>query len=749
MKKLIYFLFAAALLSACAEKDGMVEPLELGVGDKSPVVGCEAGKYSVKVLSDGEFTASLDSENWIGFASSPERSITACGDVEIPLVYDINRGLMRQSTITLTRGRRSVQVVLTQNGVLSSDISFPSHSVTISAEGGEGSAKVLSVYKDEELKIEIKYEGVSGWISNLTKVNNYICFDALANALEDNRSAVIVVSSLKYPEISDAVQIVQLGTSVVPEEVSFLTVRNLLSEAGTIEIDKNYLIEGYVSGTDIEGNGGENVNLSASIQDLSYSSRTAYVQNSDGSLGFRIIFDTPEDNITSRYDKIRLLLSGAQLQRLGGTAEDPVRYDILSVKMNNVLSLTEGSSYSLPKKIKSIGELSPKDVYTYVTLKDCQIPVRKGPFVPIDIRHTHVIHSYPMVVIDKDGYNTYIMTNLSAKWQRDGEGIPQGSGNISGVIVHETCDNFEWDNDAANRRIQEGILPDYVTGIGNIGSFQIRPFTKEEIDLSDDFEDGFTEMIMEVRYYNKSYEQIVKNVSGNTLYSTYPPVPDPLHSTEINGWLEAADLSGSASNVALFRDWTHLGPMAGGEITDPARGNGVEDFYGVKSEWEPYSTVSTTALIMKSSGWYAGSNWWSGSSFGKSWQARFSTIGLTSANFPISIQMGVYNGLGQTVGAPRYWTVEYSADGQAWNYAGSYTVPDFPILSNRKAWQCPGPKYVSITLPEDETMLGQALVYVRMHPSSNLAGEPGSYDGGTIVSGRESCMNYFAVRYKK
>lgn len=749
MKKLIYFIFAAALFSACSEKEGLVEALEIGVKDKNPVVGCEAGKYFLKVLSDGEFTARLDSENWISFESTPARSISASGDVEIPLVYEINHGIMRQTTLTLVRGRRSVEVVLSQNGVLSSDISFPNHSVTIDATGGRGAAKVLSVYKDEELEIELAYENVSGWISNISKVNNFIGFDVIENGGESNRSAIITVSSKKDPSIRDAVQIVQLGSSVEVEEVSFQTVRDLLSKNDTIRIDRSYLIEGYVSGTDIEGNGGENLNYSSSIQDLTFSSRTAYVQNEDGSLGFRVIFDTPEDNITTRYDKIKILLSGTLLKRMGGVVNDPLRYDILSVRRSNILALEEGTSYNIPEKVKTISQLTPNDVYTYVTLTDCQIPVRKGPFVPIDIRHTHVIHSYPMVVLDKEGCNTHIMTNLSASWQRDGKGLPQGSGNISGVIVHETCDNFEWDTDAANRKIQEGVMPDYITGIGNIGSFQIRPFTKEEIALSENFEDGFTEMIMEVRYYNKSNEQIVKNVGGNTLYSTYPAVPDPLHSTDVKGWLQAADPFGNSAAVASFRDWTHIGPMSNGEITEPANGNGVVDFYGVKSEWEPYSTVSTTALIMKSSAWYASNNWWTNGSFGKSWMASFSTIGLTDANFPFSVQLGVYNGLGQTVGAPRYWTVEYSTDSENWQYAGEYTVPDFPILSNRKAWQCPGPKYVSITLPEDYELLDKTQVFVRMHPSSSSAGEPGSYDGGTIVSGRESCLNYFAIRYNR
>ena len=105
--------------------------------------------------------------------------------------------------------------------------------------------------------------------------------------------------------------------------------------------------------------------------------------------------------------------------------------------------------------------------------------------------------------------------------------------------------------------------------------------------------------------------------------------------------------------------------------------------------------------------------------------------------------------MGRTVGAPRYWNMEYSVDGQKWTTAASYTVPDFPVISSRKPWQCPGPKYVSINLPEDTSLLDRNIVYVRMRPSSTQAGTTASYDGGTIVEGRETAMNYFAVRYNK
>ena len=76
-------------------------------------------------------------------------------------------------------------------------------------------------------------------------------------------------------------------------------------------------------------------------------------------------------------------------------------------------------------------------------------------------------------------------------------------------------------------------------------------------------------------------------------------------------------------------------------------------------------------------------------------------------------------------------------------------MPDFPILSNRKAWQCPGPKYVTLNLPENNALLGKAKIYVRLRPSVDKAGTPSSYDGGSIDTDQPSQLNYFAIRYNK
>lgn len=746
MKKVIFYIAPfLCMLYACSPKDGLVSADELGVKQREISLGCAEGTYEVQVLCDGAFEAVLSDDSWIGFSGTQQRQMKGSGDAVLPVRYEYNRGLARVASMTITHGRKSLKVEFTQSGVLSSEISFAQHSVTLDAEASEAAVKFLSVYKDENLAFDVKYEGEGGWIQDITKQNNFITFRCIANPAQQSRYATVAVSVAGDASACDVLQVCQLGSGMQLQELTMVQLKDMASQDPVV-IDQPYFVEGVVIGDDNCRNGGENVNISASLQDATLSSRTMYIQNADASAGIKLVFASASDNILRRYDKVRILLEGTTLQMAGGNSEnDPLRCEITDATCKNVLASSEGSAYDLPAKHKYITELTDDDIYTYVTLADCEIPVRKGPFVPIDLRHRQVIHSYPMVLRDINGGTTHVMTNLGASWERDGKGLPQGAGNVSGVVVHEYCDNFEWDTAQAMRQLQEGILPDYVTGVGNLGRYQIRPFSKEEIALSEDFEDGFSGMIMEIRYYNKSNAEIVKNVSGSYIYSTYPLVPDPVYDSAVKGKMYIVNKDGTLGNTALFRDWTHVGPYVGGVISVPENGNGVYDFYGVPTEFTPYTGVGTTGLILKSSAWYASSGWCPE----KYWCVSFSTEGLTAANFPLSVQIGAISGLGQTVGAPRYWVLEYSVDGSTWNEVHQYTVPDFPILSNRKPWQCPGPKYMSFNLPENNAILDRTEVFVRLRPTVNQAGTPNDYDGGSILENRETVINYFAIRYNK
>lgn len=750
MNRYILAFLPLVLVVACNGVDRM-EAIELGVKEEACVLDCAPGEYYVDILSNGDYVAVIKTGDWLKFQESNDSQYFGSGDQRLCVEYDFNRGAERHATIEISRASRSVTVSLAQKGVLPSGIEFYDKSIEVGAEGGFQSVNLLSVYKSEDLLVNIDFGGNNEWITGVSKENNHLSFNVIGNASEDSRVAVLSVSSKENQAICDNIQIFQLGEGCEYEEKSFQAIKGMLPSAGEIQITDNWYFNSFVIGDDSEGNGGENMNISPILQDLTLSGRTAYVQNADASSGIKIIFDDGE-NITRRYDAVKMSLKGATLVCKGGGANDPVRYELRGVKASNIMSEIKGDGSILPTKHRRIDELKDEDLYTYVSIVGCEIPVRKGPFVPIDLRLASVIHSYPMLLLDNAGSTIYLMTNLTASWQRDGRPMPQGAGSVSGVIVHETCDNFEWSTEDMSSLMQAGVNADYVTGIGNIGAYQIRPFARNDINLAEGFQDSFSDLVMEILYYNADHEEIIKNVKDNTVYSTYPPVQDPLTDKNVRGVLQVFEDPGKQAGIAEWRDWTHLGPMDGNIITDPTRGNGVFDANGNSAVWSPASNVSTTGLVLNASGWYAGSNWGPA----KYWIATFSTAAtpsspsLTKSNFPISVQFGAVSGLGQTVGAPRHWCVEYSTDqSDDWTQVETYTVPDFPILSNRKSWQCPGPKYISVTLPEDDRLLDNECVRVRLRPISTIAGSPGSYDGGKVINGRQTELNYFAIRYNK
>ena len=110
-----------------------------------------------------------------------------------------------------------------------------------------------------------------------------------------------------------------------------------------------------------------------------------------------------------------------------------------------------------------------------------------------------------MLVRDKNGDSFYMLTNTTCKYRRDGSMLPYGSGNISGVLVHETHDRFVWMGSK---------------DMGDIGRYQIRHLTREDIALEKDFENSFSALLTEYRY-GKLESHIFRPTTGDNGYLTF------------------------------------------------------------------------------------------------------------------------------------------------------------------------------------------------------------------------------------
>lgn len=746
--KYISCIFATLLLllSSCERGPVEIPLIELGTKETEVVLNPEGDIYLMKIYANGPFSARItEGGDWLSFPEG--QTFTGEGDCEVVLSFDDNKSLAREASVVLEREHKKATVNFTQEGMFDVTLEFKGNNVLCDNIGGENSAKLLSILPLEKLNVKIDYsEGASDWIYDIRKTNNFLTFMTTDNP-EDFRHATITVSSKDDPSLYDVLKVSQKGAESLTT-VSHAQLKDLLTKEGSLTIEESLVLEGVVINDNLQGNGAANSNISGAIQDMTLADRTLYIQSTDATSGICVILDDKEANNTRRYDKVQIYLKGAVLTR----KDAPVRYMVTSVGAENLIASTSGSAYDAQPKVTEIGQLTDEDIYTLVTLKDCEIPFRKGPFVPVDLRHRDVINRYPMPIRDKNGSSIHLMTNIGAAWERDGKGMPQGSGNITGVLVYETCDNFAWDNTVAAEKLGQGVNIGYITDIGHISDYQIRPVTREDIALKENFKDGFSEMIMEIRYTNKQYSNIILNTQGNIIHPTYPASSNPLEDPDLKSTFRVV---GPATGIAEFRDWTHLGPLEDGVITDKTTGNGVYDANGTSCHWlienNQFSLASTGLIYQDNgSGWYA-----SGWGTNKYWLAKFPTTGITSDNFPLSVQFGAINGQGEGVGAngigaPRYWKVEYSTNlGESWITAHEYTVPDFSVLYKKRVWQCPGYKMITCNLPFDNELLGKEEIRVRLIPASTKAGTMDSYDGGTVRPDGKSALNYFAIRYNK
>ena len=191
-------------------------------------------------------------------------------------------------------------------------------------------------------------------------------------------------------------------------------------------------------------NAGENTQLTTSTIDYTVSERTLNLESKDGRYGIAILTNEVDDNIFDQYDHVQLLIQGAT----GNLVENPDRYELEGVTKSMVISRTAGSASGRSRQ----GETHERaDRRRHLHLRDTQegrVPVRKGSITPVNEGYAigtnaHRISKYPLLVRDINGDAMYMMTNTNCAYRSDATRLPYGSGDISGVIVHERFSRFE------------------------------------------------------------------------------------------------------------------------------------------------------------------------------------------------------------------------------------------------------------------------------------------------------------------
>jgi len=698
---------------SCKLDDGdFVRFSELGAVDKTYTAEATGGTAQIQTYSNETYNVSFEKD--IDWASLLKTKMT--GDDTITVSYNDNLGFPRMINICLysPESSRYDTISFRQKGVIEPKMDFAMTSTTVLGGGGLVSTKLVTNVNMSEVKVRVIYTGEEqDWInSDFAMQGENFTFTVKPNKSEKiirNARLVLTYKDGWGEDINSTLNLTQANAlDKFGEEISFPDVRFY---EGT-KITSDVYIEGYVVSDAGNFNVGDVPNTTQTAIDYTTNNKTVYIESVDGHYGFRVITATENDNIFNRYSKVQLLLKGSSVV----LDKDPDRYTITGITSSMLMTSLSGTASNIPVKEKYMSDLVDDDIYTYVTLKDCELPTRKGSLTPINegygtLFNANRIGKYPLLVRDVQGNSMFLMTNTKCPYRRDGSILPQGSGNLSGVIVHESFSRFEYE-DSNNEDTY-----------GNIGRYQIRHLTKSDIQLSDEFDNSFSALLTEYRYPN-----IVNGIQ-------YP-------TTGSNGYLK-----GSLADVSVLAtsDYSYLGPCGGTNL-------GNKNLYGTgvlvdgKKQNTSTSSNSDGKGLAALSGFSYNCKWWNNElGRGEYWLLNFSTAGISTNH--LSLQFTTMN---WAVGGPRYWVLEWSTQGTddgEWTPITSYTVPDVIQWSNSLLSQTCGFKNMNIPLPL--SMLGRSNVYLRFRVEKNLTGNLSVYTGVPIESSVSNAFGYLAIRYNK
>lgn len=772
MRRLSYILLAVSstwAMTACTEeKVEKFEFKEFGISQSEIQFPAKIEYSDGKVVSDlkKEIRVLSNQECVISYVDGIEadwmrirdldtyqvcRQIAFDGDCSFRIECDQNDDYARMVKLLVQTSSRTDTVYVKQLGKREPSIKLASGSLVLNGStAGNGEVAYTSNISDyQDIKYQISYSGEEGWIDAVSIDGDKVKLDYKANPSSDNlRTASVKVYytdgfGTEYGQTLYVIQ--KTGNDGIGKTMSFADVRDMGKDGQTVEINDYLIVEGYVVSNRASGNVGENEKLSLTASDNTSYKKKFYLESLDGNYGFLVQTATEEDNVFTFADKVTLLLKGTSLTK----ETDPERYEITGLTSSNIVGRETGFSSNLPEREKFISELTDADIYTYITLKDCEFAVRKGALTPLNDAYTlssgkGMISKYPRLVRDAEGSSIYTYTNTTCPYRRDGVRLPYGSGTLSGVIVHELFPNYVYgDND------DEELS-------GNIGRYQIRH--QSYSDIAFDKEKSFSNILAEFRYATgfrtgengMSYFNATDGQASARFFHTSGDAVTNCPSTfNYIGW------TGTNSGVAPFK--SHIGfdssidqplgySFADGYVFDYSGTNSDGKGKVSSTKKNTYNGVSVKLY----DGWMS-KIWWKGEDApAESWIVEFSTKDIAAQH--LSMQFTSYSAITSNVGnAPYNWTVSWSDtfdlnDESVWKKVADYVVPDGVLNGQEREWQLPAFKQYDFVLPLE--MLGKDKVYLRLRPASRVSNT--LYFGeGTVTDGTQSGngIDYFAIRY--
>lgn len=749
MRKLIIFFAAALMTVACSDPNQKLvyEGIALGLPQADYVVETAAGTLKVDVISNTEYNISSDSY-WLTLPAKGQ------GREGFEVAYDENDGVARVAMVKISVSETySDTLYIRQKGAVVPSLELEESSLSLSGSAsGNREVGLTTNLRDDEIVVKTIFEEGSAWISDVKVENSVLSFKYEANALAHMRKAQI---QLIYVDESgfDAVRTVYINQKNDSDaETATVTIAELrsTSSAAPSVIEDDMVLEGIVVSNRESGNMGDNTQFSMIGIDYSMCQRTVYVESLDGSCGIMLITEAEEDNVFKQFDKVRISLRGRTLCRstVIDADKDPVYCWIEGVKATDVLSVEHGAA--APLKEKYISELTDDDIFTYVTLKDCELPFRKGSLTPVNEKLTNAaavnkVNKFAISLHDIEGSSIYVYTNTTCPYRRDGHRLPYGSGKMKGVIVHELYSRFIYqDNNSGDEDTY-----------GNIGRYQIRHTSLDDFAMAQDrSEADFSAILAEWRYIlAASQEKYYATDGDKTAFFT--------HSCK--------------NSITLYDDFSYLGPVGTNESgffgKNPGNINGLgvileegtdwmgPDFSGQNSEnaYKVNNTSNGMGAGISPSGigaaWYTNVNWDTNEKKPAGLILKFSTQDVNTSKMSIHIAlMSVISSNGVT--GPRLYNVDWSLDGTSWTTADEFWISDYAGATGvpvTQLWQTAGYIPVTVELPAAQ-LSGKETVWLRIFPHKDMIiGSYTEYITTTTVTNSypRTAFNYIGIRYNK
>ena len=770
-KTLFLILAALPVLFSCKVDDALQVPLvELGLPQREYLAPAAASEVDLQVWANGKYDVIIEEgADWI---RSDEKS--GSGDGEFTVSVEANSGFRRSGRVFVVSavGDRADTLSIKQEGI-EAKLTAANTSIDVHGAGGSHSVALATNVPDDRIACVTAYpEDAPEWIRSARISEGTLSVDADPNTASTPRNATLILSFTDGWGDEKAVVFNVVQRNAAEEFGRVISYSELKGDyaADGRPVTDYVLIEGIIVSDPASGNVASNEQTTTTNIDYNGTKKAAYLESYDGVGGVYLKCATVDDNIFRRYDKVRILLTGT----VPTLKNDPDRIEISGVAASMVVSREEGTASDVPVKEKSISELTDSDLYTFVTLKDVEFAVRKGSLVPINEGYSvgalsNRFNAFPRLLLDRDGQSIYLVTNTVCSFRNEGTRLPYGSGKLSGVIVHERFPRFAWKEGADPVDVEDD------PSLGRLGTYQIRPQTKEDIwsGMKDNFEDGFAAMLTEYRFWNPDPDAgVLRPTYGDNgwfthTYAGYTEATWGQRMTTRNSYSYLGPIGRKDGNMF----GVHMGNVNGcGIVLDPAKDRwnaAMSGFVGTNAdgskEWCGATAVETGAKNINSDGnctvqgaayqVWKNDNWFSADGRPHAWMMKVSTAGISTDH--ISLQLATFN---DNYFTPRFWKAQWAVtdsmtegDDEEWHTFGEYMVPDLSKDTKTLTFTTSGTKHINLPMPLE--VLGKSDLYIRLIPASDACSDGDCYSAAKCAdatSGTHGNMiEYIAIRYNK